>query len=178
MKRLVINRQDRKDRKEDLNGFALIELLVTIAVIAVIAGLLFPALAGAKSKADSVRCLGNLRQIGIAVRVYAGDNEGRLPRITTEGPIRIGDAAQRSILEEELGAHVSGIRKVFKCAADEKKNPGTKRASYEWNTEVNGRLLHRIEDATGTWLARDLEGWHPKGRKNAVFADGHVGGEE
>lgn len=62
-----------------LKSFTLIELLVVIAVILVLAGLLFPALNGAREKARRAKCLNNLRQIGIAVHAYAVKNVEMFP---------------------------------------------------------------------------------------------------
>jgi len=61
------------------NGFTLIELMTVIAIIAVLAALLLPALAKAKAKAQGIQCLNNLRQVGLAWVMYADDNNQRLP---------------------------------------------------------------------------------------------------
>jgi prepilin-type N-terminal cleavage/methylation domain-containing protein len=64
--------------KSGLAGFTLIELLVVIAIIAILAAMLLPALAKAKQKAQTMQCLSNVRQLGLAWAMYAGDNNDRL----------------------------------------------------------------------------------------------------
>jgi prepilin-type N-terminal cleavage/methylation domain-containing protein/prepilin-type processing-associated H-X9-DG protein len=75
----------KQAKRKETTGFTLIELLVVLAIIAMVAGLLLPALARAKTKAKCIVSLSNLRQLGVGLMLYSDDHEGRFPGHSSAG---------------------------------------------------------------------------------------------
>ncbi len=132
-------------------AFTLIELLVVIAIVAILAALILPALARGKNQGRNAVCLSNLRQLAAAARVYADDNNSRMPapELLPSMPVDPAKPKPRicDVLAPEVG-HAGGQTNgslVFKCPADDQGRYAAEGSSYEWNIELNG---HRMDETS------------------------------
>ena len=91
------------------NAFTLIELLVVIAIIAILAAMLLPALAKAKDRAKSIQCVNNAREIGLAIMLYASDNQDRLPSVNFDPYVAGQMAAHTNWWFNLIKGYVVGI---------------------------------------------------------------------
>ncbi len=106
-------------------AFTLIELLVVIAIIAILAALVLSALGRAKASARSIQCLGQMRQLGLAVCLYADDNGDEFPR-SQHSAFAHGQLPWGRALAPQLGADTvtwtNLLLNVYRCPADLRTN--------------------------------------------------------
>lgn len=121
--------------------FTLIELLVVIAIIALLAGMLMPALNVARSRARRAACNGNLRQIGLALESYLNDSRSILPSCRIM-PKKAGEGEEfLPGIVETLQPYLGGDEKIFRCPSDTDRLFENEGSSYVWGREwgINGK---------------------------------------
>ena len=142
-------------------AFTLIELLVIIAIVAMLAALLMPALGRTKAQAFNAACVNNLRQLGIATRLYADEHHERLPsaEILPTQPVDPRHPLPRicDVLAPHVGKTAAtnpNAGSVFRCPADRRGRFAAEGSSYEWNTDLNGQRMDETRTDTAFLLLK------------------------
>ncbi len=185
-------------------GFTLIELLVVIAIVGALAALLLPALGRARATARRTECVNNLRQVNLAIRLYADDYSDSLPVLPDPNPYPNGIGAfYKQLVKGCLGltGPASPNEKVFICPSDRiiHTQSGHAFTSYTFNgyevgpadlPRITGQKLSAIKSPAkavlaGEWTAFFGGSWppfvnqdYPDAKNVLSFVDGHASFDE
>lgn len=181
---------NRKIQNHSLrNAFTLLELLLVIALIAMLAGLIFPTIETLRKQAESTACASNLRQIGLAVLQKVQDNGNIFPYVEGDPTSPFYSPEKGAVSLAETLKPYGITDKALRCVSDVKANNNfaSKGSSYEWFAFIDGEnaanpKIDLTSQGAGVlqlplWrfpLAYDIDYVHFGKRINIVYADAHV----
>jgi prepilin-type processing-associated H-X9-DG protein/prepilin-type N-terminal cleavage/methylation domain-containing protein len=174
--------------RRKISGFTLVELLVSMTIIVMLIGLIAPQFKKVTAKAQSTKCLNNLRQVGVSAMLYAADNNNRFPLVESMPSDEVYDEDVDGVNPKPLYETLEpyGLsRDTLKCPTDiAGLNYFAKEgSSYMWRNVADGELTSNVNfygrrgtrqvSSTYVVIATDYDRVH-SGRSNRLYADGHV----
>ena len=174
-------------------AFTLIQILVVIAIIVILSGFLFAAVAKARASAAHARCAAQLHDIGQMLQMYFGENRNTLPKVNTMPSLRPPLNSYPSLVQL-LAPYARGGTRVFQCPADQITHPAPdaplgfetyfarEQSSYYWieNVSIYASRITELRNSDSVPLVQEYEPFHGRagasGSMNRLYADLHVDG--
>lgn len=165
-------------------AFSLVELLIVIAIIAILAAVALPVFNRAQEDSRATACISNLHQIGVALQIYVDANNNTLP-IMRDAPMDANELATNTFptVNLVLGGEL-GNTNVLRCPSDFQGIFQLTGSSYSWNNLLNGENANHLVVMGMNFKPRaipvffDKQGFHaargPNKAVNYLYADGHI----